>query len=360
VNLIANRPLRLTAAVALAAVILGAAAHASFMLNGAAPNGAAPNGGGPNGSGPNGAGPNTPGPNGPGSNGYASMTPVSLGVAGLNYNALLTNRNALPILVGQQLGPGLFADPYMRLQLTDSDARGVFRYLYGCACPPEQSFTTSDDPAKPAWATTAYVGEVGLAPGWCGKGGQARVTKSQRELVSACVAARVNVQGNVAPVSLRHPNINSDGHEVAAFRFREGAFYGDLFTGPQEWVNDVEVQTDGTVVGKDQVPPQGLEHATFPSLYVCLDPGWTDPSAYANARVCSTLPDCVGVYVGSCENRCTPPARDRNSRTRSSYSTCSDPSGSVWTSPLTSFVLDRCAFSPDPDTCRQWSAATIK
>ncbi len=204
-----------------------------------------------------------------------------------------------------------------------------------------------------------FVGELGMAPGWCGRGGQAQVTSRQRELVSACVVARVNVLGNIASVSLRNPGIKIDTRESGVYVFAEAAFYGDIFDGPQASVRDVHVLPDGTIEGKNQARPEGLPgQTTFVNMYACMANVWSEGSAYAKDRTCS--PDesnCIAAYTGSCDSRCSAP-RHRGSDLP--YESCSDPSGFVWTSPVTSFLHDRCAFSPDPQTCAMWRSASVR
>lgn len=354
----------LLSTVALTVFVIGSLVHASIVFNGASPNGPASNGQSPNGTPSNGP-PASYGngtPNGAPTTVYPSIGQVLLGAEGLNFNALLTNRKALAIVVGQQLGPGLLADPYIRLQLTDSDARGVFRYMYGCACAQGQALTVPDNLQQPGPRATMFVGELGLAPGWCGKGGPAQVTERQRELVSACVAGRVNVLGSISPVGL-HNTIETrlEPAEAAEFREREAAFYGNLFGGPDSWVKDVEVLESGEIIGKKQQPPdQSGQLNVFPNLFSCVAAGWSADADYARARLCaSDLTACVGTFVGSCANSCAfspPDGRDP----LAAYASCADPSGTSWPAPLTSFVRDRCAFSPDPKTCLLWRSAKVR
>ena len=306
VTLATRTGVRLGALTVVALVISGSLTGAALVYNGAVPNGAAPNGPTANGQGPNGS-PSNSSP----SNGYASITPVPLGAEGLNFNALLTNRNALPIVVGQQLGPGLFADQYIHLQLADADARGVFRYMYGCACAAGQSFSVPEGPQQPRSAATTYVGEVGLAPGWCGKGGPARISQRQLELVSACVAGRVNVRGNVTAVSLRNPEEARTYQHDAVFQWREAAFFGNIFSGPDDWVEDVQVLGDGVITGKNQRPPKWPDQqSAFPNMFSCVSARWSDGAAYANARLCSADNGCVGNVAGMCVGQCTSSPRD--------------------------------------------------
>jgi len=360
---------RLAAGLVLAGV-MSIVSDAGVVFNGAVPNGAAPSGQTSNGWGPNAASSNGWGQNGWGSNGYASITPVALGAAGLQYNALLTNRTALSLIVDEQLGPGIFDDPYLRLQLTDPDALNAFRYMYGCACPAGQTFTVANDSTSQS-RTTTFVGELGMAPGWCGRGGQAQVTNRQRELVSACIVARVNVRGNIAPVSLRNPGIIEHEarvfDEAAVYPWKEASFYGDIFDGPQARVKDVHVLSDGTIEGKNQALTEGLQgQTTFVHMFACLSDSWIRStggeveSPYLQDRTCGgNESNCIAADAGSCDSRCSAP-RHRGSARDLPYESCSDPSGLVWTSPVTSFLHDRCAFSPDPQTCAAWRSASIR
>lgn len=286
---------------------------------------------------------------------YPSFAPVPLGPEGLNFNTLLTNRTALAIVRQLRLGPDLLGHSYIRQQLADPDARGVLRYLYACACAQGQWFTDTEDAQNVGTATT-YVGELGLAPGWCGTGQKPEVTLRQRELVSACIAGRVSPHGSVTPilplvtnpVGVHNAIGARSGPDEAAFVLRDTAFYGDVFAGPADWVKDVEVLKDGTVTGKRQEVPDGTTSA-FPSLFACVAAGWADQTEYADARACAGGM-CLGTIVGSCAASCTADRSDQGS----SYQSCDDPWGKSWSAPVTMFVRDRCAFSPDPETCAKW------
>jgi Asp/Glu/hydantoin racemase len=78
----------------------------------------------------------------------------------LALNALTTNRDALPTLIGGPL-TALFSDAYVSRQLTDPSAREVLGYLVSCALDSTQVLKTP-------WGK--LPGQAGLRSRWQGAG----------------------------------------------------------------------------------------------------------------------------------------------------------------------------------------------
>jgi hypothetical protein len=73
-------------------------------------------------------------------------------------------------------------------------------YWVSCACPAGVEIPFGDTHGR--FSTTLYGG-LGLAPTWCGNDPSAQVPASEMEIVSACLLARVNLDGKRFPLSLR-------------------------------------------------------------------------------------------------------------------------------------------------------------
>ncbi|HLL85378.1 MAG TPA: hypothetical protein VK420_22090, partial [Longimicrobium sp.] len=112
-----------------------------------------------------------------------------LGTQALALNALTTNRDALPTLIGGPL-TALFSDAYVSRQLTDPSAREVLGYIVSCALDSTQMLKTP-------WGKLA--GEAGLCPAW----ESSAPSQECLERVSACLLARNNAFGHRVPISMR-------------------------------------------------------------------------------------------------------------------------------------------------------------
>jgi hypothetical protein len=136
--------------------------------------------------------------------------------------------------------------------------------------------------------------------------------------------------------------------EKAAFPFREGAFYGNLFTdGVASEVTVIPSRAGGD--GTQLISRPLVAGSVYPKMYVCPDPEWTEAAAYATHRVCS-LPNqssnCAATVVGSCDTVCStsdapPVAGDGD------YGSCQGPLQSgTWTEPVTVFLNGPCDVMP--------------
>ena len=133
----------------------------------------------------------------------------------------------------------------------------VIKYVTECALPAGASLSFNQ-----AGKTYAWSGVFGLAPTWSAG---AAIPASEQELVSACLAAHTNPQGQHVRISVR--GYQADGSaipvtadEAADYRFREAAFFGNLFDGsgvfvaPERDVLDPSVSTRRGCAAERGVP----------------------------------------------------------------------------------------------------------
>ncbi len=106
--------------------------------------------------------------------------------------------------------------------------RKLLRYAVGCALGPQAQFDFSWVDVTGAIHNEIYPGSIGLAPAWPTRA----LDVAEQEWVSACLAARTNWYGELVPLSLRgtSPALAFDNEEMSSFPFREGAFWGNLFS----------------------------------------------------------------------------------------------------------------------------------
>jgi hypothetical protein len=129
-----------------------------------------------------------------------------LGLLPIMFNALTTNPDALPLLIGKPLSgqtydrgryPGT-ANEYLSRQLEDVWARQLMRYVVSCALDNNQSVSWTDPETEEA---IVWKGEGGLCPQWHGRG--IGDNPACQEAVSACVLARNNALGAQVRISMR-------------------------------------------------------------------------------------------------------------------------------------------------------------
>ncbi len=124
----------------------------------------------------------------------------SLTTQALVFNALTTNAQAIPLLIGNGLVPlfsGVSANPYLQQQLKDPAAREVMPYLVSCALPVGTQVSWTDPTT--GLPGTPWEGKLGLCPQW--KTGAP--SPACLNWVSACLLARNNAQGRRVELSLR-------------------------------------------------------------------------------------------------------------------------------------------------------------
>ncbi|MDY7228353.1 hypothetical protein [Hyalangium rubrum] len=139
--------------------------------------------------------------------------------------------------------------------------------------------------------------------------------------------------------------------EAQAFRIREGAFYGNLFTrGVAAEVTVIPSKT-GRGDGAREITHSLMSGSVYPQMYVCHDPGWVQGAAYATHRVCA-IPDmganCAAKLVGSCQAPTTgcgtfdaPPVTGDGD-----YDDCKDPDLTTWSEPVTVYLNGPCDLMP--------------
>jgi hypothetical protein len=157
--------------------------------------------------------------------------------------------------------------------------RTLFHYIATCALNATQSVSYTWSDSNGVAQTVTETGEVALAPGWA----TGPLDRTGQQLVSGCVAARVNAFGVSVHLSARSPIIaaTTPSSELAAYPYVEGAFWGNLFT-------------------------------QSPHLSACYDPSNVAHSR-ADQRACATgYPDANGqiescgiiALTGSCNDQC--------------------------------------------------------
>ena len=112
----------------------------------------------------------------------------------------------------------------------------VLRYLVECALDSSQSVTVYDENDQ----ALDFQGALGLAPGWR----EGPLPPRGQRLVSACLAARSNANGQPVHVSLRGGNIQTTANERDLFDHHEGGFWADLFV-PEPYINTCAVKGGG-------------------------------------------------------------------------------------------------------------------
>ncbi|AKT39457.1 hypothetical protein [Chondromyces crocatus] len=147
----------------------------------------------------------------------------ALSLNALSLNALSLNALSLDGLSAQNLQA--LRDPGTAGQLS----RQFLHYAVGCALESGQSFTLPWTDTDGAVRHETYAGELGLIDSW--KSRPLKVV--EQRLVSACLAARVNLHGVSVTISIRSPQkalkLNPSSTELQDFPQVEGAFWGNLF-----------------------------------------------------------------------------------------------------------------------------------
>jgi hypothetical protein len=203
-----------------------------------------------------------------------------LSTNGLSTNGLSTNGLATNGLSTNGLSTnGLSTNGLVMGALRDTTATGeltrmFFRYLISCALGANHSVSYTWDDVDGRTHTEINPGGLGLAPNW----EDHPATQRDKELVSACLAARTNSKGIAVPVSLRAKSVSGlsvSSQERSSYTYGEGAFWGNLF--------------DGT---------------GSPHLYSCsrdaLSVGASTSQYLAQGRTCASGDCGIITYVGPC------------------------------------------------------------
>jgi hypothetical protein len=203
-----------------------------------------------------------------------------LSTNGLSTNGLATNGLATNGLATNGLATnGLATNGLVLAALRDTTATGdltrmFYRYLISCALPTNHSVSYTWDDANGRTHQEVNPGGLGLAPDWENH----PATQRDKELVSACLAARTNSKGVAVPISLRAKNVSGlsvSSQERSSYTYGEGAFWGNLFDG-----------------------------SGSPHMYSCsraaLNVGSSSSQYLAQGRTCAKGDCGIITYVGPC------------------------------------------------------------
>lgn len=150
---------------------------------------------------------------------------------GLNGNGLNSNGLNSNGLNGNGLSSGAFkswfnatdADGNGRVDEADRDLRSqLMSYLVACACPAGTTRTFVDDTGR----SRVWQGSLGLASTFCG-GSAASATERQK--LTACLAAHVNSRGFRVTLSLAGMGLTRSAQEQELWSMTESAWFGDLW-----------------------------------------------------------------------------------------------------------------------------------
>jgi hypothetical protein len=188
----------------------------------------------------------------------------------------------------------------------------VMKYVVRCALPAGQSLSFTYQGKTYTWS-----GTLGLTPNWAGG---AAATLNEKQLISACLAAHVNVYHASVSIAVEGENANGvqlsiQANELTTYSFREAAFFGNVF-------------------GSGAVS------------YSCIDhPG--QGSAVSSVRACTFVGtgDCTPIVtVGNCSSYCTLDG------TGTYYKSCTY--GGVTYKPLTTRILPADVYTCGDGVCQ--------
>ena len=183
----------------------------------------------------------------------------------------------------------------------------LLRYIYSCAMPVGASTTMTGVAGQPGGVVELHGG-LGLAGAWA----TGPCQESCRELVSACVLARVNAFGQPVEISMRAPahGLQASAAEQATFTEHEGAFFGNLFGHGEgsSWTGNGEAYACHPTSSMDNGEIVAVTHRAC-----------TRPGGYCPIEV-----------VGACSASCTGEAGD--------YASCSKPGGSAAYLPIAVYL----------------------
>ena len=233
-------------------------------------------------------------------------------------NKLSSNRLAGTHLSGSRLATyklsndHLEANPETAEILNTVDGREVYSYMINCAVPAgKQIEATIPDAADIAPPDTLYTckdgrcsfpGALGLAEHWIDR----PLSPKGQRWVSACLFARVNAYGVTVKLSMRGdaPSLYVSPKEMARFSLQEGAFYGNIFSDPDEPLDwnacrgkDQAAGEKGDLRMRDctEPDPKDPTHTKCDFKYTG-DCGSYGESILAQPRACSSYESEEGTY----------------------------------------------------------------
>ncbi len=186
----------------------------------------------------------------------------------------------------------------------------LLKYAARCALRPDQSL---DGPPDASGQVERFPGSLGLAPEWR----DGTCDRSCQEKVSSCLIALINRTGKHVQLSLLStaPSLSSSlspNDNDLGFPHQEGAFFGNVFSGEAYACR-----------GRD------VEKAAQVKRFCALEPAsCTGLTEFADAGRCED----------ACEMRCT---RLSDGSERCAATSCKDPQGRRWSSPITTYLRNR-------------------
>jgi hypothetical protein len=189
--------------------------------------------------------------------------------------------------------------------MMSADGRALAKYIAKCALSPGMTLVKTTDQGS-----YAYSGAVAVAPGWY----TGSCDTTCQEKISACMLALINRDGKHVAVQMvsAAPSlwmIGPTGDDVN-YPNQEGAVFGNLF-------------------------------AASPKLFSCT--GTESTKAPQVKRFCINDAGCdIFTKVGTCAAACTQTfTTGPGGKKVYSATSCKDPSGKVWSNPITTFVRNR-------------------
>lgn len=205
-------------------------------------------------------------------------------------NRIVTNHLELNRIVTNSLVSNRLSNDSYRIVtnslLTTAEGRELLTYVVSCAIPAGISLVGEYD-----GVSYVFPGDIGLAPKWLSRA----LGEPEQRWVSACLIARVNRFGIPVSLSLRGPHKALKVSEVEAndYSLEEGAFYGNVFTAPDQPILWYACR------GRDEVANESGDL----DLRDCAEPDPENPGF--------TL--CGFTYVGDCADW-APPTNDYGCR----------------------------------------------
>ena len=164
-------------------------------------------------------------------------------------NKIIGNKLAAAKLAAAQLAARRLANGHLAVNMTTAkdllstaDGREVFSFIVSCALPLDVTLE-----ATVGADTLEFPGDIGLFPAWLDH----PLSREGQGWVSACLFSRVNRNDVAVQISLRGPNraLTTDRNERAQYSVEEGAFYGNLFTRPDQPINWIACRGEGIASG---------------------------------------------------------------------------------------------------------------
>jgi hypothetical protein len=213
-----------------------------------------------------------------------------LSLNGLSLNGLSLNGTSLNGLSLNGLDLGVATDSFATWFAANPAASAMqMSYLVKCAKPAGQDVTWTD----PATGTSyTWHGGLGLAPLWSDRA----MTLAEQQVMSACMIAHANKYGVHVQIAVEGraadgTELAREAGELAAYSFREAAFFGNTVTG-----DDVFVCLDHPPLTAQKSTPRAC---AFDAIVPGLDSA-CPPIVYAGpcGPICKA--DSTKTYYTSC------------------------------------------------------------